>query len=261
MKTNYNLPHIKKDSWVKELKKTSEPEALSSLILKRIKSPNITGPWVSKLDDETPIDIITHFISKSDDFKKRASPAIGLILFKIINGDIKKSDIDYNTILSDVFRLIRENNLTDCNRLIYMWVRDNFDAINSDDQKYKRAYKDALYAYAKIQDKNPKLLSWWEQVWNNWSPYWWEVSFYGMRLNDPQFAIKKIPEVAQRYEAKFPILLMGMFYDKNAKLPFIKAIRSALDEKSGWAGKFLNEIWSKLNDADRNEIMELLQNL
>lgn len=261
--SQYNIHDklIKKDSWVKEIRKTFNPELLADLIKKRIEFPASTGPLISTFKEEAATDIIDAFIADSEEYRKKITPAVGLLLYKMMHGKMTES----HEILRGVFAIIRESKLTDCHKLVYNWLQLKHNVQTSSDVKWKHTYREGMMAYAQIQSKDEKNEGWWLNIWREGSSVWWPPAFLGLRIQNPTAACAELPLLITRHltneGAMAGYLLVGMWNDPDARGLIERAIRRGLDENTGWAGRALNMILEKLTEQDKNQLMLNLKTL
>lgn len=255
---NYNIhdKHIRKDSWVKDMRKTFNPETLADLIKKRIEFPNVTGPYINKTD-ETPTDIISALIADDDENRKKLTPAVGFLLYKMLHGKMGES----HEILRGVFAIISDCKLMECEQLVYDWLRakHNHDPI---DTRWKHTYRDGMMAYAHIQSKkNKETEAWWLNIWRESSSVWWPAAFMGLRIQNPSAAIAELPLMISRNTDKAAYLLLGAWNDPDARGLLEQSIHRGLNANTGWAGLALNMLLEKLTDEGKNQIMMSLKRL
>lgn len=253
---NINENHIKKDSWVKDLRKTFNPELLADLIKKRIEFPNSTGPFIRNQKDEIATDIIDAFIASSDEYRKKLTPAVGFLLYKMLHGKLTEN----HEILRGVFSIIRESKLLECNKLVYNWLQVKYD-LGSSDQKWKHTYRDGMMAYAQIQEKDKEIEDWWANIWMESSSAWWPAAFMGLRIQNPSRAMAELPALINRNTDKTSYLLVGTWNDLDARAMLESAIHRGINENSGWAGLALNLLLEKLSEADKIKLMLNLKDL
>jgi hypothetical protein len=254
--SRYSEKHIRKDSWVKEMLKTYNPELLAGLIEKRIKHSNSTGPYV--INNETSVDIINAYATEGpDDFKEKIEPAVGLLLYKALHGQMEAS----NEFLRHIFLIIRESRLVACHMLLQNWINKNSQFLVSKKVEKQDAMRDALYALSRIQNKDPNIEEYWLNIWREGQSAFWCVAFHGLRLQNPEAACKELPLLVSRRIInkmdKTHFLVSGMWHDSRPQL--LNAIRKGLDENSGWAGLILNTLLEKMDDKQKNEVMESLK--
>jgi hypothetical protein len=256
---NYSIhdKHIKKDSWVKDMTKTFNPELLSELIKKRIEYPASAGPYVRRdASDELPTDIIDAFIADNEEFRKKLEPAVGLLLYKMMHGKMTEN----HDILRGIFSIIRESKLTECRKLVSNWLVNKYEA-GSRDPKWKHTYRDGMMAYAQIQTKDKTTEEWWSNIWKESSSAWWPAAFLGLRIQNPKAACDELPLLISRNTEKATYLLVGMWTDIKSRGMLERAIKRGLDENTGWGGLALNMILERLTEVDRNKIMLNLRDL
>ncbi len=205
---SYNIheKHIKRDSWVKEINKTYNPEILADLIKKRIEYPSSTGPFIRYNSDELPSDIIVSFISDSEESRKKLVPAIGLLLYRMMHGKMP----GHHDVLRGLFSVIRGNKLTECRTLVANWLHNKY-AQGSSDGQWKQTYRDAMMAYAQIQDKNTATEEWWYNIWKECGSWWWPAAFLGLRIQNPTAACNELQLLISRNIDKTGYLLVGMW--------------------------------------------------
>lgn len=249
---NLNEKFIKKDSWVKEMRKTYNPEVLANLIKKRIEFSGSTGPFVRISENELPTDIVDALISDSDENRRKITPAVGLLLYKMLHGKIGES----HEILRGVFSIIHESKLIECNTLVYNWLQTKFSVLSSTDYKWKETYRDGIMAYAQVQNRSDKEIeAWWYSVWTEGSSVWWPAAFLGLRIQNPDAACAELPVLLSRNPDKLQALLIGTWSDKESRAAFESAIKCGLDNNTGWAGFALNMVLEKLTEADKEILM------
>jgi hypothetical protein len=259
MPYNIHEKHIKKDSWVKDIRKTFNPELLADLIRKRIEFPGSTGPFVSsQTKDEDPTDIIDAFIADSEEYRNKLTPAVGLLLYRMLHGKLGES----HEILRGVFSIIRTSKLIECNQLVYNWLQKKNNAFTSNDPKWKHTYRDGMMAYAQIQSvKNKEIEDWWHSVWKEGSSVWWSAAFMGLQMQNPDVACAELPVLMERYPEKISYILFEMWNNTECRSKMEIAIKRGLDENTGWAGLALNILLGKLTEADKNKLMLSLKEL
>jgi hypothetical protein len=246
---------------MKEINKTFSPELLANLIKKRIEFPNSTGPYVRLHQDEVATDIINALITEDDEYRKKLTPAVGLLLYKMMHDELGES----HEILRGVFAIIKDCKLTECDTLVYNWLNNKKNVLVSGtepiEQRWKQTYREGMMAYAQIQPKDVVVEHWWFNIWKEGSIYWWAAAFTGLRIQNPNSAADELPLLVSRNTDKVPFLLVGMWNDLNSRGILEDAIRCGLNDNTGWAGLGLNMILEKLNDADKNIIMLNLKSL
>lgn len=248
---NINEKHIRKDSWVKDLRKTFSPELLANLIQKRIEFPSTTGPYIRSISDELSVDIIIAFISEEIEYRRKLTPAVGLLLYKLLYKEMTVS----HEILRGIFLIIRDTRLVECRELVYNWLKENSNVLVSTDQKWKITYRDGLFAYAQIQFKDDFIKDWWLNLWKKGISFWWIVSFLGLRIQNPALACQELPLLISRNVDKTGYLLVGTWRDLEARPLIEKSIRIGINENTGWAGYALNSMLEKLSEEDKNKLM------
>lgn len=258
--SRYSEKHIRKDSWVKEMLKTYNPELLASLIEKRIKHPNSTGPYVIPTQNETSVDIINAYaVEGPDDFREKIEPAVGLLLYKALHGQMETT----NDFLRHLFWIIRESKLVGCHMLLQNWINKNSQFLVSKKLEKQNAMYDALWALAKIQNKDPGIEEYWMNIWREGQTYFWPIAFYGLRYQNPQAACRELPLMVSRkitsHMDKMQYLISGMWNDPACRPFLMDAIRRGLNENGGWAGLILNTLLEKMDDKTKNEVMTLLK--
>jgi hypothetical protein len=249
--SNIKEKHIRKDSWVKDLRKTFNPEMLSDLIKKRIDSPNCTGPYVNSHKGEMPTDIICAFMLDDMEYKEKITPAVGLLLYKMSNGIIPEN----HDVLRGVFSIIQECDLKECNKLVFNWLVKKHSIFSSNDAKWKSTFREGLMAFAKIQDKNPEMETWWMSIWRSDQSFWWPAAFLGLRTQNPVMAAKEMPLMISRNIDRSPYLLLGIWSDENSRSIMEHAIKDGLNANTGWAGFALNMLLEKLSDSQKDQLM------
>jgi hypothetical protein len=252
----YNITesHIKKDHWIKEVRKTFNPELLADLIKKRIEFPNTTGPYIKHNSDELPTDIIDALIAHNEENRKKLTPAVGLLLFRLIHNKMPEN----HEILRGVFSIIRESKLVECEHLVYGWLQKTYKVafeVNKNDSKWRATYLSGMMAYAKIQSKDKDIEDWWYNIWRDNAPAWWPAAFLGLRIQNPDIAVAELPLLISRNMDKLSYLLLGMWSDLDCRPRFELAIRKGIDSNTGWAGFALNTLLEKLTEADKNNLM------
>lgn len=258
----YNITesHIKKDSWVKEVRKTFNPEMLADLIKKRIEFPGSTGPYIRHNSDELPSDIIDAFIAHSEEYKKKLTPAVGLLLYKMMHGKMSEN----HEVLRGVFSIIRESKLTECQQLVYNWLQKKHGVAFGEnaDVKWRPTYREGMMAYAKIQPLGEEQIeSWWTSIWRDDCPTWWPAAFLGLRIQNANTACEELPLLVSRNVDKLGYLLVGMYNDPNCRCRMESSIMEGLDANTGWAGLALNTLLEKLSEVDRTKLMLNLKEL
>lgn len=252
-----NEGYIKRDSWVKALKKAYLPDDIAALIEKRIQSPNMNGPHVRSVDGETAVDIVSTFMLKDEHCRKKIAPAVGLLLYNLLEERINIT----HELLRGVFTIIRDTKLKECFMLLWKWLKKNEQALSCDDLKWKTTYKHAMYAFAYIQRLgDTEIENWWMNIWNNGSSFWWGVAFIGLRVQNPIFAITQLENLikVRRYE-KTASILTEMFADEQSRALLETAISVGIKENSGWAGNALNQLYGNLGAEQRDKMMESLR--
>lgn len=255
---NLHETHIKKDAWVKSIRKTHNPEKLSDLIKKRIEFPGSTGPYIRQNLNETSTDIIDAFIADDEEYRTKLVPAIGLLIYKIMYGKMMES----HEILRGCFSVIMESRLTECSNIVHSFLNQRFETIDKADPKWKQTYRDAMMAYAQIQSvKNKEAEEWWSNSWKNGLPILWPAAFLGLRIQNPDAACVELPLLMSRNLEKTAYLLVGMWHDKNVRAKMERYIRDGIDTNSGWSGLALNMLVEKLTKEDRDQLMSSLKSL
>jgi hypothetical protein len=248
---------IKRDAWVKALKKAYLPDEIAALIEKRVQSPHMNGPFIRSIDGETAVDIVSNFMLKEEHYRKKIAPAVGLLLYNLLEERINVT----HELLRGVFTIIKDTKLQECFLLLWKWLKKNEQALACDDIKWKTTYKHAMYAFAYVQHSgDTEIENWWMQIWNNGSSFWWGVAFIGLKVQNPVFASTQLENLikVRRYEKTTPILT-EMFADKQSRELLETAISVGIKENSGWAGYALNQLWGSLGAEERNKMMESLR--
>jgi len=130
--------YIKRDPWVKAMKKAYLPEEIVELIKKRINNPSINGPITKISSGENDTDIINTFIERSQDYKKKIVPAVGLLLFNLLN----EKEPESHELLRGVFSIIANSKLKECSLLMRKWLLAKKEAMQCDDLKWKTTYRE-----------------------------------------------------------------------------------------------------------------------
>jgi hypothetical protein len=245
--------NIKRDPWVKAFKRTYIVEDIVELIVKRINSPSMHGPFIKPYQGEEPTDIINAFISKDESVRKKVAPAVGLLLYNLLHERITIS----HDLLRGTFALIKNSKLDECTMLLWKWLQKNEAAIASDDVKWKTTYREAMYAFAYVQRPNDsEVEKWWHSLWRTTSQFWWGAVFIGLRIQNPNLASTQLEALVKtRGFEKTDYLLAGMWADKRSRMQLETAICVGINEDSGWAGRALNQMWQKLAAEERVELM------
>jgi len=256
--SRYSEKHIRKDSWVKKMLRTYNPELLAALIEKRIKHPNSTGPFITT--NETSVDIINAYSTEGpEDFKEKIEPAVGLLLYKSLHGHMEAS----NDFLRHLFLIIRESKFVACHTLLQNWINKNASFLTSKRTDKQDAMRDALMAFAKIQNKDSGIEEYWINIWQEGQAHFWPVAFYGLRLQNPESACKELPLLVSRKISnnmdKVQPLISGMWNDLQARPHLERAIKRGLNENTGWAGLVLNLVLEKMDEKQKSEVMESLK--
>lgn len=251
--------HIKKDSWLKEIRKTFAPELLADLIKKRIEFPGSTGPYVrNTTENEVSTDIIDALIAETEENRRKLEPAVGLLLYKMLHDKMTES----HDILRGVFAIIHQSKLVECNTLVYSWLKNNEKRLVSNDARWKQTYRDGIMAYAQVQNRGDKENEdWWHNIWREGSSAWWPAAFLGLRIQNPIAACEELSLLMTRNTDKTQALLVGTWSDPESRSAFERAIKRGLDENTGWAGFALNMVLEKLTDPDKEKLMLNLKNL
>lgn len=241
------------------MRKTFAPELLADLIKKRIEFPGSTGPYVrTTTENEVATDIIDALIAETDENRQKITPAVGLLLYKMLHGKMTES----HDILRGVFAIIHASKLVECNMLVYSWLTNNEKRLTSNDARWKQTYRDGVMAYAQVQSKCDKdTEAWWFNLWREGSSSWWPAAFLGLRIQNPVAACEELSLLMARDIDKTQALLVGAWSDPESRSPFERAIKRGLDENTGWAGFALNMVLEKLTDADKEQLMLNLKNL
>lgn len=242
---------IKKDSWIKNVKKTYNPELLADLIKKRIEFPHSTGPLYRFNSDELPSDIIDTIIAYSQENRDKLAPAVGLLLYNMIHGKLTET---YD-LLQNIFSIIQNSKLTECETLVREWMFKNGEMTTSHDVKRKRTYRNAMMAYAVTQSKDLEIESWWLRVWRGSVSTWWLPSFMGLRVQNPALACNELRLLVDRKSDNIDYILLGTWYDRNARALFESSIRNGIEENAPWAGFALNTLLGKLALPERDVLM------
>jgi len=243
--------YIKRDPWVKAMKKSWDPEEIAVLIKKRIDKPSMNGPIVRHNSDETAVDIINVFIEANEEYKKRIVPAVGLLLHNLLHEKEQES----HELLRGVFNIIANSRLKECKSLLYKWLLAKKDAMFCDDLKWKTTYREGMIAYAYVQDGEQEIKQWWYNVWKDSSMFWWSPAFLGMRVSNPALAGKEIATLIERKYDKGVFLMASMWSDPASKQAFENAIAVGMKDNARWAGTALNQVLEKLTDEKKNELM------
>jgi hypothetical protein len=252
MLDHYTKPadFTKNDPWVKELKKAYEPKEIATLIQKRLERPYVIGPWLNK--DEEASDIIDKIIAKKEGNRKKIAPAVGLLLYNLLNEQVPES----HELLRGIFNIIGNSKLQECGSLVRKWLIAKKDAMNIDDVKWRTTYRVGMNAYAFVQDlKDEPLRRWWYNVWKDSSSFYWSVAFIGLRMQDPKAAAKELPTLIDRRYDKTSQILVAMWCDDQSRIAFENVISIALNDGETWAGIALNCMLEKLDDEKRKELL------
>lgn len=241
----------KRDPWVKSLKQAYSPEDIAEILLKRISNPNLYGPFLNKTSGEEGTDVINLFIDTSEEYKKKIVPAIGLILYNLLYDKLKES----HELLRGVFSIIARSKLNECSVLLRKWLVKKKEAIICDDIKWKTTYREAMIAYAYVQNKEEAIEKWWLNLWNDDIQFWWSPAFLGLRIQNSSFASTQIKKLIERRYDKAPYLLASMWKDDLSRKHFESSIALGLNTNDGWAGRALNMVIEKLSDDEKNELM------
>jgi hypothetical protein len=241
--------YVKRDPWVKGMKKTNSPEEIVELLKKRIVSPGVNGPYVRHHNGEEPTDIINTFIDKG--VNDVIVPAVGLLLHNLLHDKEKES----HELLRGVFSIIANSRIKRCETLLYKWLLAKKDAMFCEDLKWKTTYRDGMIAFAYIQTRQEAIEQWWFNVWSNSSVFWWSPAFLGMRVSNPELAAKELPKLIERNYDKGAYLMASMWNDERSKIAFENAIAKGLNENTGWAGIAVNVVLEKLDDEKKNELL------
>jgi hypothetical protein len=243
--------YIKRDPWVKAMKKSYDPEEIATLIKKRIASPGMNGPIVHHNSDETATSIVNVFIDANQEYKKKIVPAVGLLLYNLLYEKEQES----HELLRGVFNIISNSKLKECKLLLYKWLLKKKDAMHCDDIKWKTTYREGMIAYAYVQDREVEIEQWWYNVWTNCSVFWWSPAFLGMRVSNPTLAGSEIPKLIERNYDKGAYLMASMWSDPASKEAFENAIAVGMKDNACWAGLAVNQVLEKLDNEKKNELM------
>ena len=246
---------IRKDGWVKDLTRTHDPEELTKLIIKRIQYSATVGPSLKHIDKESPIDILVSFIEKKDEFRKKLTPAVGLILYKMINGEMKEE----NDILRGVFDIIHGARMVDCFKLVRKWTLRRNDLLTSEKENEQLVYRGAMMALARIQPKDKDLETYWMAVWRGDKTSYWRAAFTGLRLQNPDVAIQEIPRLIERNDDKTSYLLRAMLANEDSKPLLEKALRFGINNGELWSAKSLNLILKDIDEKTKTEVLGDIQ--
>jgi hypothetical protein len=255
---DYNVDEkwIRKDSWVKDLLKTYNPEQLAELIEKRIDRPNFVGPYPRYSQNETSTDIIDAFIASDLPLRNRIASAIGFIIYNILHG---KKTVNHN-ILPSVFSIISNSQLIECRLLLARWLEANKNKINNDStnwdkSQWEKTYREAMMAFARIQEKDDLTEMYWLNLWRSDTSFAWAAAFMGLRIQNPLAACNELHLLIERKLDKAQYLMVGMWRDNNAKEPLINTLKNSIKSDQGWGGLVLNTILSQLNSEEKTEAM------
>jgi len=246
--------YIKRDPWVKAMKKSFDPNEIAELIKKRIDKPGLNGPIIHH-NGGTSTDVINLFIDSNEEYRRRIAPAVGFILHNILHDKEKES----HELLRGIFNIIANSKLKECKVLLYRWLLKHKQVIGCDDLKLKTTYREGMIAYAYIQDREILIEQWWHNVWNECSVFWWSPSFLGMRISNPALAASEIPKLIERNYDKGAFLMASMWSDPTSKAAFENAIATGMKDNAGWAGIAVNQVLEKLDDEKKNELMLALR--
>jgi len=247
LKDNY----IKRDPWVKDMKKSFDPNEIAILIKKRIDRPAINGPIIRHNNGEISTDIINVFIEANEEYRRRIVPAVGLLLHNLLHDKEQES----HELLRGVFNIIANSKLKDCKLLLYKWLLKKKDAMNCDDIRWKTTYREGMIAYAYVQDREVEIEQWWYNVWKDCSIFWWSPAFLGIRVSNPTLAARQLPLLIERNYDKGAYLMASMWSDAASKEAFENAIAVGMKDNVGWAGLAVNQVLEKLDDEKKNELM------
>lgn len=255
----YNLQDrmLKKDVWVKDMLKCSDPEQIAQLISKRIINANFTGPSLSYVSKEEPHDIICFLCNKDDESRKKIVTAIGLILHTAIN------DTKYNNVhlMNYVFLIINDCYMVECCHLLTAWTKEKQKLSDSASYQDRLAFKTALGAFAKIQGSNPELIGYWKELWLNNSEFWWDVAFKGLRKQDPVEAVKQLPLLIARGSDKMDSIIYSAWKDQIFRLYFERAVLRSINERTGWGSWMIHTLYPKLSDEGKKELISNLKGI
>ena len=239
-----------KDPWLKKLKKSYEPDVLADLIKRRIDFPYTTGPIVCVSNGEISTDIIANLCSNIE-FKAKIQPAVGLILFNIL----EKKDKEDHDILKGVFALIRDAKLFRCAGLLNRFLQEKVNNTVGDNQKWKTTYREAMMAYAHIQTPNKDMEKYWDSVWASNTPTYWAPAFYGLRMQNPSTAIKNLPKLIERNVDKKEYLLYGLWLDTGSRYLTELALKKALVKDERWAGICMNLMCKRMSEIEKEKLL------
>lgn len=260
MAFTYKLPdHIKKNAWLRSLSQAIDPSLIATMIENRINNPNQIGPYYyfNNRDGEQPTDIISALIIESAEFRQKATPAISMIIYKFFKEGVKEDIV----ILSSVFEIVKNAKIKECHKLLYGWLQQNnsrLNNINCDEGK-KSLYRNAMVAFAEIQEKKLDIENYWLNIWNANDPYWLVASFTGLRKQNPIMACKEIKTLIFRDTSKTKYLLSNTWKDEKCRSFLIEKIKEGLEKTDGWAGKAINDLYDVLDYRDKHILMSSLK--
>jgi|ERR1700722_19461875 len=238
------------DKWIKKLIKTYDPGPLAELIAERIKFPTNTGPFIQyNSTEEKPVDIITALISTAPDFRKKIEPAVGLLLWKMINGHMEERQ----DLICGAFALIRDNTLIDCTLLLREWLKKNKAYLKADTKQNIELYNYALFTLCTIQQKDKELEEFWFDLWRNGKAQFWTAAFYGMRKQSPKMAVDELPLLIERNTSRMTDHLSCMMSDEECWPLLKQELQDGLKKENEYCGLALNALLAKITDKQERE--------
>jgi len=244
------------EKWVKKMLKIQDPGPLAELIEERIKWPAHTGPYILPSSEEKGIDIISEMIRSIPDFRKKTEYAVGLILYKILNGHMdEKSELLYG-----VWGLVRDNILTNCGMLVHSWLSKNTQYLKADNKLGIDLYIYALFTFGTIQPASDKNIeTYWMKLWKDAKPQFWAAAFSGLRKQNPIVAIGELPLLIKRNTSNVGAHLTAMLSDELC-WPLLKhELKTGIDKNEEYCGMALNILLTKLTKPQQLKVIGQLQ--
>jgi hypothetical protein len=254
--------YVYNHEWVKRLRKGSDLEDIGKAIQDRIEWPNITGPYIHQEENESSVDIIAALVDLEPDLHDKIEKAVGLMLYKMKHGDIGPSQKIYQ----GIFSIIRTNQFFECATLVHNWIKENESLVKplSPNLKFyerepleakRNSFKDALHAFAYVQDKSQELEAWWFNLWYDTEMFYQFYAFIGLRRQNPLMAVKEIPLLLDRKLTNTATLLAWFWRDEASKKVFVNTIRDGVNNNEKWAGIAMNTALEKMWPIEKEELM------
>jgi hypothetical protein len=250
---NFEDKTLRRDTWFRAMMKSNSSNELATLIRNRIEDPRVYGPYLKAYEGELSTDIINAIIANDDVVKKQATPAVCLLLFRIVKNEIEER----HPLLRGLFAIIEESKIEAAHYLLDEWLKVKYTSIlkSSSTHEDKITYRDAMMAFARIQKKDEVIELQWFNMWREGSDFWWATAFTGLRQQNPKSACSELPLLMERKIDTTPYILYAMWSDKASRALIERTIKKGLKENADWAGVAMHILLDKLNSDQKIEFM------